>query len=58
VAGLELGTLWTFWLKEPDAVKARELARRMTVTHDRRSGLLVNPHSMWWAFLGDAVPSL
>ncbi len=51
VVGVELGTLWTFWLKEADAEKAKELAATMTVTADRHSGLLANPHSMWWRHL-------
>ena len=51
VVGLELGTLWTFWLRESDPAKACDLAGRMTVTEDRHSGLLANPHSMWWRAL-------
>lgn len=51
VRGLELGTLWTFWLRTTDAAEARRLAERMTLTADRHSGLLVNPHSMWWRAL-------
>ena len=51
VRGLELGTLWTFWLRTTDAAEAHRLAERMTLTTDRHSGLLVNPHSMWWRAL-------
>lgn len=48
IAGLEHGTLWTLTLNEPDAARARELAERMTLSDRRDSGLLANPHSMWW----------
>jgi phosphoribosylformylglycinamidine (FGAM) synthase PurS component len=51
VRGLELGTLWTFHLRTAEPAQARALAERMTVSHHRDSGLLVNPHSMWWRFV-------
>lgn len=51
VQALELGTLWTFHLREADPAAARALAERMAVTADRHSGLLANPNSMWWRVL-------
>lgn len=48
VAAVEHGTLWTLFLREPDAAKARVLAERITVSRRRGEGLLANPHSQWW----------
>ncbi|MBI2300431.1 MAG: hypothetical protein HYU66_16070 [Armatimonadetes bacterium] len=48
VTAVERGTLWTFRLNEPDADRARALVEEITISRGRESGLLVNPHSMWW----------
>ncbi|HAZ64439.1 MAG TPA: hypothetical protein DCZ72_12645 [Armatimonadetes bacterium] len=52
VRDLALGTFWTFWLREPDLAAAQALAQQMTLRTDRGTGLLVNPHSMWWRLAG------
>lgn len=52
IGEVERGTLWTFYLREPDLAKAKALAEEMTVSKSRERGLLVNPHSMWWRAVG------
>jgi phosphoribosylformylglycinamidine (FGAM) synthase PurS component len=55
VEAVEYGVLWTLFLRESDATKAQALAEAMTVSTTRTAGLLVNPHSQWWRWVGAAA---
>ncbi|MCC7495392.1 MAG: hypothetical protein IT204_23785 [Fimbriimonadaceae bacterium] len=54
VLAVQRGTLWTFHLRTTDLAAARDLAAAMTVSRDRATGLLVNPHSQWWRWLDES----